>query len=171
MFDFRAEGGYYSDLCQQPQRLCLNTSVISIENPSVVALSCPSTDLLNSIKPTGEWSSFNSEVLLTGLFLGSMEFCSLLVGMYNGFMFDEEYDFFKCVVHSSADDPHDDFFGGSHQRGASRHRMGAPIFGFGGFPGFGSGFGGFNSGTNIPAKTWTVIIKIYFAFGCSTSLS
>uniref|UniRef100_A0A3B4TUR8 DnaJ heat shock protein family (Hsp40) member B6b n=1 Tax=Seriola dumerili TaxID=41447 RepID=A0A3B4TUR8_SERDU len=47
-----------------------------------------------------------------------------------------------------ADDPFDDFFGGgrSRQRGASRNRMGGPLFGFGSFPAFGPGFSGFDSG-------------------------
>lgn len=42
----------------------------------------------------------------------------------------------------------DNFFGGFHgrHRGASRSRMGGPIFGFGGFPGFGHSFSGFDSG-------------------------
>ncbi|KAK2859566.1 hypothetical protein Q5P01_004186 [Channa striata] len=45
------------------------------------------------------------------------------------------------------DDHFDDFFGGhSRQRGASRNRMGGSFFGFGGFPGFGSSFSGFESG-------------------------
>ncbi|XP_028288717.1 dnaJ homolog subfamily B member 6b isoform X3 [Parambassis ranga] len=49
-----------------------------------------------------------------------------------------------------ADDPFDDFFGGSrsHHRGPSRGRMGGPLFGFGGFPAFGAGFSGFDSGFN-----------------------
>ncbi|XP_070784335.1 dnaJ homolog subfamily B member 6b isoform X2 [Enoplosus armatus] len=47
-----------------------------------------------------------------------------------------------------ADDPFDDFFGRNRQRGASRSRMGAPRFGFGGFPAFGSGFSAFDSGFN-----------------------
>ncbi|XP_003439273.2 dnaJ homolog subfamily B member 6b isoform X1 [Oreochromis niloticus] len=44
-----------------------------------------------------------------------------------------------------ADDPFDDFFGGSRsrQRGA---RMGGSFFGYGGFPAFGGSFGGFDSG-------------------------
>ncbi|CAG5896056.1 unnamed protein product [Menidia menidia] len=48
------------------------------------------------------------------------------------------------------DDPLDDFFGGgrSRHRGASRGRMGGPIFGFGGFPPFGPSFSGFDSGFN-----------------------
>ncbi|XP_047424241.1 dnaJ homolog subfamily B member 6b isoform X2 [Mugil cephalus] len=47
-----------------------------------------------------------------------------------------------------ADDPFDDFFGGgrSHQRGATRGRMGGSLFGFGGFPAYGPGFSGFDSG-------------------------
>ncbi|XP_034997863.1 dnaJ homolog subfamily B member 6b isoform X1 [Hippoglossus stenolepis] len=46
-----------------------------------------------------------------------------------------------------AEDPFD-FYGGNcgRQRGASRNRMGGPIFGFGGFPAFGHGFSGFDSG-------------------------
>ncbi|XP_045922824.1 dnaJ homolog subfamily B member 6b isoform X2 [Micropterus dolomieu] len=47
-----------------------------------------------------------------------------------------------------ADDPFEDFFGRSRQRGASRSRMGGPRFGFGGFPAFGPGFSGFDSGFN-----------------------
>uniref|UniRef100_A0A7N5ZPX7 J domain-containing protein n=1 Tax=Anabas testudineus TaxID=64144 RepID=A0A7N5ZPX7_ANATE len=49
-----------------------------------------------------------------------------------------------------ADDPFDDFFGGSRsrQRGASRNRMGGSLFGFGGFPAFGSSFASFDSGFN-----------------------
>ncbi|XP_028288716.1 dnaJ homolog subfamily B member 6b isoform X2 [Parambassis ranga] len=49
-----------------------------------------------------------------------------------------------------SDDPFDDFFGGSrsHHRGPSRGRMGGPLFGFGGFPAFGAGFSGFDSGFN-----------------------
>ncbi|CAN9506354.1 unnamed protein product [Ophioblennius macclurei] len=50
-----------------------------------------------------------------------------------------------------ADDPFDDFFGGSRsrqQRGASRNRMGGSLFGFGSFPAFGSSFSGFDSGFN-----------------------
>lgn len=45
----------------------------------------------------------------------------------------------------TADDPFDDFFGGSRsrQRGA---RMGGSFFGYGGFPAFGGSFGGFDSG-------------------------
>ncbi|XP_041823479.1 dnaJ homolog subfamily B member 6b isoform X2 [Melanotaenia boesemani] len=47
-----------------------------------------------------------------------------------------------------ADDPFDDFFGGGHGhlRGASRSRIGGSLFGFGGFPGFGPSFSGFDSG-------------------------
>ncbi|XP_017262252.1 dnaJ homolog subfamily B member 6b isoform X2 [Kryptolebias marmoratus] len=47
-----------------------------------------------------------------------------------------------------ADDPFDDFFGGgrSRQRGANQSRMGGSLYGFGGFPAFGSGFSGFDSG-------------------------
>ncbi|XP_071381956.1 dnaJ homolog subfamily B member 6b [Centroberyx affinis] len=48
-----------------------------------------------------------------------------------------------------ADDPFEDFFGGSRsrQRGVSRSRTGGPFYhGFGGFPGFGAGFSGFDSG-------------------------
>ncbi|XP_029935575.1 dnaJ homolog subfamily B member 6b isoform X2 [Myripristis murdjan] len=47
------------------------------------------------------------------------------------------------------DDPFDDFFGGSrgHQRGVSRNRTGGSLFhSFGGFPGFGASFSGFDSG-------------------------
>ncbi|XP_015232960.1 PREDICTED: dnaJ homolog subfamily B member 6 isoform X1 [Cyprinodon variegatus] len=45
------------------------------------------------------------------------------------------------------DDPFDDFFGGrGRQRGAHRSRMGGPLFGFGGFPAFGPGFSGFDTG-------------------------
>uniref|UniRef100_A0A3Q3J7B3 J domain-containing protein n=1 Tax=Monopterus albus TaxID=43700 RepID=A0A3Q3J7B3_MONAL len=47
-----------------------------------------------------------------------------------------------------ADDPFDDFFGGSRgrHRGGNRNRMGGPMFGFGGFPSFGPSFPGFDSG-------------------------
>lgn len=47
-----------------------------------------------------------------------------------------------------ADDPFDDFFGGSrsHQRMHRSRMMGVPHFGFGGFPAFGHGFSGFESG-------------------------
>uniref|UniRef100_A0A3Q1GJI4 DnaJ heat shock protein family (Hsp40) member B6b n=1 Tax=Acanthochromis polyacanthus TaxID=80966 RepID=A0A3Q1GJI4_9TELE len=47
-----------------------------------------------------------------------------------------------------ADDPFEDFYGGSrsHQRGAGRSRMSAPLFGFGSFPAFGHSFSGFDSG-------------------------
>ncbi|XP_068604011.1 dnaJ homolog subfamily B member 6b [Brachionichthys hirsutus] len=47
-----------------------------------------------------------------------------------------------------ADDPFDDFLGGGRhrQRGANRSRMGGSLFGFGGFPAFGSGFSGVESG-------------------------
>uniref|UniRef100_A0AAQ5Y2X9 J domain-containing protein n=1 Tax=Amphiprion ocellaris TaxID=80972 RepID=A0AAQ5Y2X9_AMPOC len=46
------------------------------------------------------------------------------------------------------DDPFEDFYGGSrsHQRGASRSRMGGSLFGFGSFPAFGHSFSGFDSG-------------------------
>ncbi|XP_056220623.1 dnaJ homolog subfamily B member 6b isoform X2 [Seriola aureovittata] len=44
-------------------------------------------------------------------------------------------------------DPFAELFGGrSRQRGASRNRMGGPLFGFGSFPAFGPGFSGFDSG-------------------------
>lgn len=50
----------------------------------------------------------------------------------------------------AADDPFDDFFGGrSRQRGAHRSRMGGSLFGFGGFPAFGPGYSGFDSGLHI----------------------
>ncbi|XP_075936757.1 dnaJ homolog subfamily B member 6b [Anarhichas minor] len=47
-----------------------------------------------------------------------------------------------------AEDPFDDFYGGSHshQRGASQGRVGGSLFGFGSFPAFGPGLSGFNSG-------------------------
>ncbi|XP_056289895.1 dnaJ homolog subfamily B member 6b isoform X2 [Pseudoliparis swirei] len=47
-----------------------------------------------------------------------------------------------------ADDPFDNFFGGSHSRhrGASRGTMGGSRFGFGSFPAFGPSLSGFNSG-------------------------
>lgn len=52
------------------------------------------------------------------------------------------------LISFTADDPFNDFFGGSrsHQRGP---RMGGSLFGFGGFPAFGGSFGGFDSGEYI----------------------
>lgn len=57
----------------------------------------------------------------------------------------------------TADDPFDDFFGGSRSRqmGSSRTRMGGSLFGFGGFPAFGQGFSGFDSGMYIPTNNFT----------------
>lgn len=57
---------------------------------------------------------------------------------------------------SPADDPFDDFFGGSRgrQRGASRNRMGGSLFGFGSFPAFGQGFSSFDSGEYNPTNNW-----------------
>lgn len=64
------------------------------------------------------------------------------------------------VFPSTADDPFDDFFGGSRsrQRGASRNRMGGSLFGFGGFPAFGSSFASFDSGAHIPTNILAGII-------------
>ncbi|KAF7213419.1 dnaJ homolog subfamily B member 6b isoform X1 [Nothobranchius furzeri] len=44
------------------------------------------------------------------------------------------------------DDPFDDFFGGSCSRPRAANPSRGPMFGFGGFPAFGSGFSGFDSG-------------------------
>lgn len=58
---------------------------------------------------------------------------------------------------STADDPFDDFFGGSRsrQRGASRNRMGGSLFGFGSFPAFGHSLSGFDSGAYVPINNST----------------
>lgn len=78
-----------------------------------------------------------------------------------------------CAVSpSTADDPFDDFFGGSrsHQRGTSRGRMGGSLFGFGNFPAFGHGLTGFNSGAYIPTNNSTWFIMNPWCFSILTEV-
>lgn len=66
----------------------------------------------------------------------------------------------SLLCSSTADDPFNDFhFGGSRsrQRGPSRNRMGGSVFGFGGFPSFGAGFSGFDSGAETHIHTHTFL--------------
>jgi len=73
-----------------------------------------------------------------------------------------QFVIYKSVVSSlfpsTADDPFDNFFGGSHSRhrGASRGTMGGSRFGFGSFPAFGPSLSGFNSGPYVPTKDSTL---------------